>query len=377
MKTASITAIIFSTFVFCYSCGTANKDIIIIGYIKNLPSKVYLTDAHNYKQFIDSAICVNDKFIFKIKPEKKFQQLMVSIAYVDRLGKISTLDFHNHILSKPKQNYKINSFILEDDTTLLKGIADVREDVIQGTNIQIHIDNISIQAGQETDAFFSTQMMNFGYLDPDVEKRTTEFNNYISIIQRYPGSEFLLYKIYENKSVVNKEELGLLLRKFDSNILKTDLAKKLQDYLASKVDYPIFENLQLEDSNSNISNIFDSTAKINMLLVWASWCEPCRQEIPEIKKLNILYSKKGLAITSISIDEIKKSWQNALKVENMSWRQLIVPTEKKDYFKTKFEVGSIPYTIFLNSRGKLINRFIGYDKNNISEYIKLIENELH
>src|SRR5665647_171522 len=129
MKALFITVIAISLFNSCYSNKNRNKDIIIVGHIKGLPSKVYLANAQNYNQFIDSAICVNDEFIFHISPEKKF--FMVSISYIDDVGKINTLDFHNHILSKPTQSYNINSFILEDGTTILKGIANVREDVIK------------------------------------------------------------------------------------------------------------------------------------------------------------------------------------------------------------------------------------------------------
>lgn len=376
MKPLLITAIIFSTFFSCYSYKNHKKDIIIVGYIKNLPSKVYLADANTYNQFIDSAPCVNDKFIFQIKPEKNFKLYMASISYVDKSGKISTLDFINHILSKSGQWYRMNSFIMDEDSIILNGVADIREDSMKGTNLHIHIDSISIHASKETDAYFSTQMMNFGYLDADIQKRTTQLNTYLSIIREYPRSKYLLSKINENKSIINKEELELLMQNFDTKILKTNVGKKLQEYSAKKVNSPVFENLELEDNNSNLSNIFDTTAKVNMLIVWASWCGPCRQEIPEVQKLYNLYGKKGLKIASISIDKDKESWQNALNVENMKWRQLIVPTEKINKFNILFEVGSIPYVLFLDPQGKLLNRFIGYDKNSIAEYTKIIESKL-
>jgi thiol-disulfide isomerase/thioredoxin len=375
MKFFFIIAIVFSAFS-CYSYKNHNKDIIIVGHIKNLPSKVYLANAHKYNQFVDSAICVNDEFIFHINSEKEFHPFMASISYIDKWGKTSTLDFTNHILSKRGQRYSINSFLMEKGTTRLNGTADIREDRIKGTNISIHIDSINIAAGQETDAFFSTQRMNFGYLESNVQERTAQLDTYISIIKEYPGSEYLLSQINENKSVINKGELELLLQNFNIKVIRTDLGKKLQEYLAKKVDNPIFENLKLEGTSSNPSNIFDSTAKVNMLVVWASWCRPCRQEIPEIKKLYNLYNKNGLSITSISIDNTKESWQNALKVENMSWRQLIVPSGKINKFNTTFEVGSIPYIIFLDSGGKLLKRFIGYDKNSIGEYTQIIKNRV-
>lgn len=376
MRIFFIAAVISSIFVCCFFRKDTNKQIIIVAHIKNLPSKVYLTNANTYTKFIDSAVCVNGQFSFYITRQKNFHPFLVGISYLDKNGKINALEFRNHVLSKGSASYYISAFFLEDDSITLDGAVDIREDKVKGTNIAIHIDSINIQAGHETEAYFRTQMMNFGYLDGDVAKRTSQLNKYISIIKEYPGSQFLLSKINENKSVIKKEELAALLRNFNSNTLNTILGGKLKRYLAIKVDNPIYENLQLEDNNSIASKTYDSTAKLNMIVVWASWCDPCRQEIPEIKKLKTLYGKKGLTITSISIDEDKISWQNALKVVNMNWRQLIVPAEKKDIFNAKFEVGSIPYTLFLNSNGKLLSRFIGYDKNSFGEYKKIIDNDL-
>ena len=50
---------------------------------------------------------------------------------------------------------------------------------------------------------------------------------------------------------------------------------------------------------------------------WASWCNPCRKEIPNLKKLYAQYSEKGFEIVSISIDQKKADWEKALKEEGL------------------------------------------------------------
>lgn len=52
---------------------------------------------------------------------------------------------------------------------------------------------------------------------------------------------------------------------------------------------------------------------------WASWCGPCRREIPNLKKQYDLYKNKGLEIVSVSIDKNDAAWKKALNEEKLPW----------------------------------------------------------
>ncbi len=52
---------------------------------------------------------------------------------------------------------------------------------------------------------------------------------------------------------------------------------------------------------------------------WASWCGPCRKEIPNLKKQYALYKDKGFEIVSVSIDKKDEQWKKALKEEQFPW----------------------------------------------------------
>ena len=56
--------------------------------------------------------------------------------------------------------------------------------------------------------------------------------------------------------------------------------------------------------------------------MWASWCGPCKQEIPYLKKLKEKFKDKNIAIIGISVDENKSDWENILKSENIDGIQL-------------------------------------------------------
>lgn len=69
---------------------------------------------------------------------------------------------------------------------------------------------------------------------------------------------------------------------------------------------------------------------------WASWCNPCRKEIPNLKKLYAQYHDKGFEIVSISIDKEKSDWEKALKEEALSWPNFLDETGVSNLYKVKF-----------------------------------------
>jgi thiol-disulfide isomerase/thioredoxin len=306
--------------------------------------------------------CCN-QFSFK-RNEVDFK--LYSIFFKDSVGKLNSIEFINRVLSKDSIKYLMSGFIA--DTTIIEIEGDWK------INQNHYYD---IKAGTENKALFRTQMMQFGYLDANIDKRTNQLNEYVSIIKNYPNSNYLLSEINENKSVLKKSELAAMLSQFTPQVLKENsIGKTLTAYLANKKDVIQFENFELEDALAKKSKMYAATAKLNMLVVWASWCSPCRQEIPALKQLHNTYSNKGLTITSISIDENKTNWIKALEEEKMDWKQLIVNTEQKEKFNKVLEVGSIPYVLFVDGKGNLINRTIGVDANSFEEYKKIIEKEL-
>ncbi|MBL4561068.1 MAG: AhpC/TSA family protein [Labilibaculum sp.] len=85
---------------------------------------------------------------------------------------------------------------------------------------------------------------------------------------------------------------------------------------------------------------------------WASWCGPCRREIPNLKHLYELYSAKGLQIISISKDEDKKAWMKALDKEKMVWPNLLNQNGVDDLYFVK----TIPAIFLVDaSTGKVMD----------------------
>lgn len=90
--------------------------------------------------------------------------------------------------------------------------------------------------------------------------------------------------------------------------------------------------------------------KYTIIDFWASWCAPCRKEIPNLKSLYEKYQSKGLAIISISIDKENAKWKKALDEEQLTWANLI----DNGGVANEYGVKAIPDMFIVDEKGKVI-----------------------
>lgn len=93
--------------------------------------------------------------------------------------------------------------------------------------------------------------------------------------------------------------------------------------------------------------------KYTLLEFWASWCSPCRAEIPILKQAYKKFKDKGFEIYSLSIDEKKDDWKFALKEDKTTWIQTL-GKEKGTEIITSYGVDGIPASFLIDQNGKII-----------------------
>ncbi len=90
---------------------------------------------------------------------------------------------------------------------------------------------------------------------------------------------------------------------------------------------------------------------------WASWCMPCRAEIPSLKKMLLDYKDKNVVFLALSMDENKMAWKKAMSAEALeegSKNFLVTKNFESDLAK-KFKIQSIPRYILIGKDGQIIN----------------------
>jgi len=94
--------------------------------------------------------------------------------------------------------------------------------------------------------------------------------------------------------------------------------------------------------------------RITIIDFWASWCGPCRQEIPFMIELYNKNKDKGLGIVGVSLDNDKDAWLTAIKQMNMPWAQMSDLNGWDNAAAKLFNITSIPHTIVVDQQGKIL-----------------------
>jgi thiol-disulfide isomerase/thioredoxin len=111
-----------------------------------------------------------------------------------------------------------------------------------------------------------------------------------------------------------------------------------------------------------------ASGKITILNFWASWCGPCRAEIPDLKIIYDQFHEKGLNILGYSVDQDQGEWEAAVKKESLPWYNV---RQTRDFATSIYGVQAIPVILVLNRSGEIIAKGLaGEDlKNKISEVL--------
>lgn len=94
--------------------------------------------------------------------------------------------------------------------------------------------------------------------------------------------------------------------------------------------------------------------KVTLIDFWASWCETCRIENPNLVTLYKEFHAKGLNIISISLDKDKAKWQAAISQDKLTWTQLSNLKEMNDPVALQYGVTQIPTTFLLDASQKVV-----------------------
>ena len=112
-----------------------------------------------------------------------------------------------------------------------------------------------------------------------------------------------------------------------------------------------------ENHKGGVTSLEDLKGKYVYVDVWATWCGPCRQEIPFLQKTEVAYHGKNIEFVSISIDEQKNhdKWSKFVTEKNLGGIQLLADKDWKSDFVKGYKIDGIPRFILISPEGKIVN----------------------
>lgn len=115
-------------------------------------------------------------------------------------------------------------------------------------------------------------------------------------------------------------------------------------------------NFELTDLNGKKVQLKDFRGKTVMINFWASWCDPCKEEVPYINQAYESVKDKNIVILGVNYAESHFAVQNFVEQYHMKFPVLL--DENKDVVNA-YGVGPIPTTFFIDKNGKVIDKVVG------------------
>jgi len=124
-------------------------------------------------------------------------------------------------------------------------------------------------------------------------------------------------------------------------------------------DPKAYKNINFKDVNNKDVNLNDYKNKLLILNFWATWCSPCREEMPSLDLLQSDKSLNNLKIFPINIGQEDLS-KSKFFFDELNIKNLQIYFDASTTLANKFLLRGLPTTIFINKDGKEFARIIGY-----------------
>jgi len=231
---------------------------------------------------------------------------------------------------------------------------------IDSANRVIEGENVSAALKQEKKYKVSTSMYEMERVE-NLKLMNKSPNSVVTLVQfwNYPVMRYL-----------PAAECRRIFSTFSDSLRNTPFGKrldvKIKEYEATeKPVYPTAPKLNINDTMYvfSLKNAEDKTIKntdvykdYTLIDFWATWCIPCRKEIPALKQAINMFGKNGFRIISVSIDKAESAerWKAAVVVQEMEKFVNLINPEGTEGIAKELNISAIPANYLVDKQGKVV-----------------------
>lgn len=173
-------------------------------------------------------------------------------------------------------------------------------------------------------------------------KRLADAKQRLASVAYESDFPLLMLAEYEKENLKITEDLAAARSKEDGiSVLKN-------------TDAPQFD---FENHRGGKTKLSSLKAKVIYIDIWATWCGPCRAEIPHLKKLEEDFKNKNIEFVSISIDELKnhEKWKKFVSEKQLKGVQLLADNGWQSSWIKHFKIDGIPRFIIIGADGNILD----------------------
>ena len=173
-----------------------------------------------------------------------------------------------------------------------------------------------------------------------------------------PVGVFLFKQTFYNNST---DENEALLQQIPANFQNDETIVRIKEMTDKQKKTAVgtqFVDFEMQTPEGKTVKLSDYVGKGKVVLVdfWASWCGPCRREMPNLVETYAKYKGKNFEIVGVSLDQDGAAWKEAIKKMNMTWPQMSDLKFWQSEGAQLYAVNSIPHTVLIDGSGKIIAR---------------------
>lgn len=173
-----------------------------------------------------------------------------------------------------------------------------------------------------------------------------------------PVGIFLFKQTFYNNSTAENDAL---LQQIPANLQGDEAIVRIKELTDTQKKTAVgtkFIDFEMETPDGKAVKLSDYVGKGKVVLVdfWASWCGPCRREMPNLVEAYAKYKGKNFEIVGVSLDQDGAAWKEAIKKLNITWPQMSDLKFWQSQGAKLYAVNSIPHTVLIDGDGIIIAR---------------------
>jgi peroxiredoxin len=183
-----------------------------------------------------------------------------------------------------------------------------------------------------------------------IKENTSSFASIMAIQQLRPEEYLDIYKALD-KGLTTKYPDNKDIKSFHGMVQQTEMMVSRTEAIKVGNEAP---ELILPMPNDKDLALTSLRGKVVLVDFWASWCAPCRKELPNVKRAYAKYKNKGFEILGVSLDKDRDAWIEAISTEGLTWPQVSDLKFWQSEAVQVYAIQSIPYTVLIDKEGKII-----------------------